>query len=161
MKPIVKRIAALTLLIAAAAAADAWTKTGLVLDPAVPKAQTALVTFGEGVFPRQVNGINIRKAWYGGDEKWSNVAVEARIPEGTMQLEFDLAVIFGSAYHQSKYQGKNFKTELDIEAGKKYLLTVESARVVRDETSVRIISIVWYDTTGRSKVMLKSWELQS
>ena len=86
-------------------------------DKKIPKEQTAVMCFGDGIYVTSYNGIDVAKAWYGGSY-WSDERVKVTLPAG--EAAFDFHLLYYNQITNATYNAKDLKMRYDLEAGKKY-----------------------------------------
>ena len=84
-------------------------------DKTIPKEQTAVMCFGDGIYVKSYNGIDVAKAWNG--IIWlTNERLKVTLPAGESEFGFKLKYVMAN----TTYSASDIKIRYYLEAGKKY-----------------------------------------
>ena len=129
-------------------------------DPDIPKERTALVRFDESISVVTFNGVNIREAWYGGDNLWYNI--NAVIPAGETRLLFNASRYFNRGNTTYHFRRNNLELNYTFEAGKEYTVGIQSSPDPENQRQKVLLTIwegVFNPRESYNSNILRTWEM--
>jgi hypothetical protein len=94
-------------------------------DDTVPKEETTVVLFAEGIHVLALNGVDVDEAWYG-SSYWSNESANVTLPAGETDVEYDLYYVQSNGQSSTTFSAKDLRLIYVFEAGKKYIVSFGS-----------------------------------
>ena len=137
----------------------------VVIDPDLPKENTALVIISEAIRVIEYNGIDVTKTWYSNNNPRVN---KVTLPAGEATLFFNIRAVFARGNTEMTINLENLETTYDFEAGKDYTIGVYASQNIGTFFNPKqtLILAIWDKAISNANPgntqndrILKSWEL--
>ena len=133
----------------------------VTFDPDIPKERTALVRFDSDISVVTFNGVNIREAWYGGDDLWYNV--NAVIPAGETRLLFNMLAYFHRGNTTYTFKRNNLELNYNFEARGEYTVGLQTVPDLENPRRRKVFLSIWEGVfnprESYNSNILRTWEL--
>jgi len=127
----------------------------LTMDPNLPVEEAAVVVFGEAIYVKEYNGIDVEKAWYPKDRTRE---MTITVPAGEAHLLFDIYASWSRGNTTYSFKPKDMELKFDFEAGKEYTVDVYASRNIGNFLFPKQkVLLEIRDRKGKNE--LKSWEI--
>jgi len=137
----------------------------LAMDPDLSADQTAVVIFGEPLFIKEYNGIDVKSKWYPKDRTRK---MTITLPAGEAHLLFDIYAAWDRGNTTYHFRPKDVELKFNFEAGKQYTVALYAGKnegnffFPRQKIYLAVWNRIYSDADPGNREennILKSWEL--